>query len=68
MAIKILSRGLLSTPVYYGQCSYCKCCFEFKHLDALEFIDSQIDGQHYLIVCPQCERKIWVKQKLLRYE
>ena len=68
MAIKIISRGLLSKPVYYGQCPSCKCTFEFEHKDAIEFLDSQIEGQHYKLKCPQCGRIIWVKKEILRYE
>ena len=68
MGIKIIKRGLLSKPVYYGQCPSCKCTFEFEHKDAIEFLDSQIEGQHYKLKCPQCGRIIWVKKELLRYE
>lgn len=68
MAIKIISRGLLSSPIYHGQCIYCKCTFEFGHKDAIEFMDDQREGQHYQLKCPQCGRIIWVKKELLRYE
>lgn len=66
MAIKIISRGLLSNPIYYGQCSYCKCTFEFEHKDAIQYLDSQIEGEHYKIQCPKCNRIIWVEKELLR--
>lgn len=58
----------MSKPVYFGQCSCCKCTFEFEQKDAIQFLDDQIDGQHYKLKCPQCGRIIWVKKELLRYE
>lgn len=68
MAIKIIKQGRATNPIYVGHCDRCNCEFEFEHKDAIEFLDSQIEGQHYKLKCPQCERIIWVKKEVLRYE
>ena len=68
MAIKIIDAGRPSKPIYFGECYYCKCKFEFAHEDANEYHDSQIEGESYNVTCPYCKRKVWVKKNIFRYE
>ena len=67
MAIKIISKPV-GKPIYQGQCVWCHCRFEFEHSDANEHIDIQIEGFHYNVTCPACNKRVWVKKKILRYE
>lgn len=68
MAIKILKQGRGATPIYFGQCRYCHCEFEFKHEDSVGHIDDQREGYAYKLICPSCHQMIWVDKKILRYE
>lgn len=67
MAIKIIPKKL-TYPVYQGECTHCGCTFEFEHSDANDYFDSQIEGFSYNVTCPRCNKRIWVRNKILRYE
>ena len=67
MAIKIINKPI-GKAIYQGECDICHTRFEFEHSDANEHIDSQIEGFHYNVTCPACNKRVWVKKKILRYE
>ena len=67
MAIKIINKKA-TKPIFQGECNSCGCLFEFEHSDAITYNDSQIEGFSYYIACPNCNKKIWVNRKILRYE
>lgn len=67
MAIKVISKPV-GKPIYQGQCDWCHYCFEFEHSDANTFCDDQREGFHYNVTCPACNKRVWVKKKILRYE
>lgn len=67
MAIKIIPKKR-TRPIYQGECTHCGCTFEFEHSDANDFYDSQIEGFSYNITCPGCNKRIWVNNRISRYE
>lgn len=67
MAIKVISKPV-GKPIYQGQCDWCHCRFEFEHSDANTFCDDQREGFSYNVTCPACNKRVWVKKKILRYE
>lgn len=69
MAFKILEKGIGLRPVYIGDCTYCRCVFEFNKEDVeSEFFD-QKEGYNVLyLTCPHCKSKIGVEEKIIRRE
>lgn len=67
MAIKIIGNRTM-IPIYFGECMNCGGFFEFEHSDANEHFDSPIEGFHYNVTCPHCNKRVWVKRKIYKYK